>query len=153
MVIKWSIVDLQVRGSKRLLAKQIRMKRKFNKGFKLILTGVICILISEILGALLGTVRRIIHKEHADIFSIFQIYNFSHNYILQALSLTLSSLSAIGCFIILFAYMVYGFVTSLLYYGDYSKVKLVIRHIFIINLQILLFDAKQIIYILSIAIV
>ena len=32
MVIQWSIVDLQVRESKRSLAKQIRSKRNFNRG-------------------------------------------------------------------------------------------------------------------------
>ena len=111
MVIKWSIVDLQVRGSKRLLAKQIRMKRNFNKRFTFVLTGVICILISEILVILFITVKRVLHKEHADILSIFQNSDFSHNYILQALSLTVTSLSPIGCFIIFFPYIAYGFVT------------------------------------------
>ena len=111
MVIKWSIVDLQVRGSKRLLAKRIRMKRNFNRRFTVILTGVICILISEILVILFVTVKRILHKEHADILSIFQISDFSHNYILQALSLTAASLSTIGYFLVLFPYIAYGFVT------------------------------------------
>ena len=111
MVIKWSIVDLQVRGSKRLLAKQIRMKRNFNKGFTLIRIGVICILISEILMGLFVTVKRITHKEHAGNLSIFQNSDISHIYILQALSLTLASLSAIGYFIVFFPYIAYGFVT------------------------------------------
>ena len=111
MVIKWSIVDLQVRGSKRSLAKQVRMKRTFNKGITVILTGVICILISEILFALLGTVGRILYMEHVYVLSLFQYSDFSHKYAIQALPLTVPSLSAIGCFIIFFPYIGYGFVT------------------------------------------
>ena len=112
MVIKWSIVDLQVLGSKRLLAKQIRMKRNFNKGVTVVLTGVICILISEILMALLGTAGRILHMEHAYVLSLFQNSDFSHKYILHTLSLAVSSLSAIGCIIVFSPYIGYGFVST-----------------------------------------
>ena len=106
MVIQWSIVDLQVRGSKHSLAKQIRSKRNFNRAFTFFWIGVICILISEILFALLVTINMIAHKEH--ILSISHNLDLSdYGYIFWALPL----LSAIGCFVIFFPYIVYGFVT------------------------------------------
>ena len=112
MVIQWSIVDLQVRGSKHSLAKQIRSKRNFNRLFIFIWIGVICILISEILGGLLVTINMIAHKEYGDILSISHNSDFSdHSYIFQALLLLTVSFSAIGCFVIFFPYIVYGFVT------------------------------------------
>ena len=108
MVIQWSIVDLQVRGSKCSLAKQIRSKRNFNRGFTFIWIGVICILISEILRGLLVTINMIAHKEHGDNLSIFHNSDFGdHSYTFQALLL----FSTMGCFVIFFPYIVYGFVT------------------------------------------
>ena len=49
MVIKWSIVDLQISGNIHLQKKQIQMKRRFTRTFKFIFTGYIILLLAIIL--------------------------------------------------------------------------------------------------------
>ena len=58
MVIKWSIVDLQISGNIHSLKKQIQMKRRFTRTFKFIFTGYIILLLAIILEliSLLGLV-------------------------------------------------------------------------------------------------
>ena len=50
MVINWSIVDLQISGNIYLLQKQIQMKHKFIRIFKLIFVGYIFVLPAVIMG-------------------------------------------------------------------------------------------------------
>ena len=44
MVINWSIVDLQISGNTHLLQKQIQMKRRFVRIFKLLFISYIFVL-------------------------------------------------------------------------------------------------------------
>ena len=55
MVIKWSIVDLQVGGRERLVLKQIRMKRTFTRIFTFIWIAAFFILSSEYVESILET--------------------------------------------------------------------------------------------------
>ena len=55
MVVKWSIVDLQVEGRKRLILKHIRMKRNFTRIFTFIWLGAFFILASEYIESTLET--------------------------------------------------------------------------------------------------
>ena len=50
MVINWSIVDLQISGNTYLLQKQIQMKRRFTRIFKLFFVGYFFVLPAVIMG-------------------------------------------------------------------------------------------------------
>ena len=57
MVIQWSIVDLRVRRNTKSLEKRVRMKRFFNRMFKILWIGVLLIFSSEIIQAIMGTME------------------------------------------------------------------------------------------------
>lgn len=144
MVITWSIVDLQVRGSKHYLAKQIRTKRNFNIAFMLIRMGVLCIFTSEILEALLLTIRRISPKERMYIHSILEDSDFTHRYyLLKTVTISKLIISTTGCFILLFPYMIYGLVTMFVILWRLCNGKTGFQTRFRNELTTPLVDAKQ----------
>ena len=119
MVMHWSTVDQQVRGNKKMLAKQIRMERNFNTIFTIIWTGVFCIVLSEFIGAILDTVDRFSNKESIliSLCGNTHLSNPDKPQIYTVFLYVQITIGVIGCFIIFIPYIVTGLATMSLILG------------------------------------
>ena len=104
MVIQWSIVDLRVSGNIGLLEKHVRMKRRFNRIFTTIWTGISFGLVTYYIVAISKT-SHIFLFMYSQSNSRFELYAFALVYWIEV------SFSLLGSLFFIFPYIGYGLCT------------------------------------------
>ena len=115
MVMNWMIVDLQIEGRKRLLLKQIRTKRIFNRTFTVIWIALFFVLAYQIIHSISQTTLVLLPTKYDSFLFlplscvISQIStNVNNNRIINFIEI---SLGIIGAFIFFIPYTCCGYVT------------------------------------------
>ena len=117
MVIKWSIVDLQVDGRERLLLKQRNMKRRFTRMFTIIWIAVLFLLACEVTESILQTIQIFVltHEDSSflDYLSCVIQQKSTHDQLNTITSIYYIELflGAVGGLIFFVPYTCYGLVT------------------------------------------
>ena len=105
MVINWSIIDLQISGNTYLLQKQIRMRSRFTRIFKLFFIGYIFVLPTVILG--MAVKLGLLFFEQRKSTRIFEVYSDIYDvFYLVAIIVGLT-----GTMIMFIPYIGFGFST------------------------------------------
>ena len=105
MVINWSIVDLQISGNTYLLQKQIQMKRRFTRIFKLLFVGYFFVLPAVIMGMTIHV--GLIYFKQQKFSRILDVYKevYDVSYLINMI------VALIGNIVIFLPYIGFGFST------------------------------------------
>ena len=116
-IINWSIVDLKNSRNYPLLKRQINSKRMFNRMFEFIWTGILLLIISELLGIILQTLTIVLREDNTFSFHYLFLCEESHldnlkiNQIFSIIHYSSLVIGLIGVSFFFIPYTVYGLST------------------------------------------